>query len=61
MRDGSAVHDIAMTTLKVLYLNVLDVGCFSHTTDNSGGHFYTPVLDEFIHNWLALFAHRPKT
>ena len=55
MRDRAAVNRAAMRTVKVLYLNVLDVECFSHTIDNAGRHFSTPILDEFMHCWLALF------
>ena len=60
MRDRAAVNGAAMRTVKVLYPNILDVGCFSHTIDNAGRHFSTPILDEFIRSWLALFAHSPK-
>lgn len=28
--------------------------------DNAGCYFCTPVLDEFISSWLALFSHSPK-
>ena len=60
MRDRAAVNGAAMRTLKVLYPNLLDVGCFSHTTDNAGRHFGTPILDKFIRSWLVLFSHSPK-
>ena len=60
MRDRAAVNGAAMRTVKVLYPNVLDVGCFSHTIDNAGRHFSTPILDEFMRCWLALFSHSPK-
>ena len=43
-----------------MYPNILDVGCFSHTIDNAGEHFSTPVLDEFIHSWISLFSHSAK-
>ena len=32
-----------MQTIKVLYLNVLDIGCYSHTIDHVGGCFETPT------------------
>ena len=60
MRDRAAVNGVAMRTVKVLYPNILDIACFSHTIDNAGCHFHTPVLDEFIRSWLALFAHSLK-
>ncbi len=60
MRDRASVNGAAMRTVKVLYPNILDVGCFSHTIDNAGRHFKTPFVDEFIRNWLSLFSHSPK-
>ena len=60
MRDRAAVNGAAMRTVKVLYPRILDAGCFSHTIDNCGHHFRTPVLDEFIRIWLTLFSHSPK-
>ena len=60
MRDRAAVNGAAMGTVKVLYPNVLEVGCFSHTIDNAGRHFSTPILDEFMRCWLTLFAHSPR-
>ena len=59
MRDRAAVNSVAMRTVKVLYPNSLDIGCFSHTIDNAGRHFHPPVLDKFVRSWLALFAHSP--
>ncbi len=60
MRDRASVNGAAMRTVKVLYPNILDVGCFSHTIDNAGRHFNTLIVDEFIRNWLSLFSHSPK-
>ena len=42
MRDRAAVNNVAMRTLAVVYLKLLDVGCFSHTIDRVGQHFKTP-------------------
>ena len=61
MRDRAAVNGAAMRTVKVLYPNILDVGCFSHTIDNAGHHFSTPILDEFIRSWLALCPQSKST
>ena len=55
MQDRAAVNGAPMRTVKVLYPNILDVGCFSHNINNA-----TLILDEFIRSWLALFAHSPK-
>lgn len=60
MRDRAAVNGAAMRTLKVLYLKVLDVGCFSHTTDNAGRHFSTRILDDFMQSWLIFFPTAQK-
>ena len=36
MRDRASSNGIAMKTLKVLYPNLVDIGCFSHTIDRVG-------------------------
>ena len=61
MRDRAATNNVALRTLKVVYPNLVDVGCFSHTIDHVGEKFETPVLDEFISAWISLFAHSYKT
>ena len=48
MRDQASVNSVAMRTLSIVFPNVLDIGCFSHTLDHVGEHFNTPILDEFI-------------
>jgi len=30
MRDRASVNSVAMKTVKIIYLNALDVGCFSY-------------------------------
>jgi hypothetical protein len=44
-----------MNTIKVIYPNMLDVGCFSHALDHVGDKFQTPVLESFISSWIMLF------
>ena len=61
MHDRAASNRVAMRTIKVLYPNILDVGCYSHTIDHVGDHFKAPILDTFIHLWIGLFAHSPRT
>ena len=61
MRDRAAVNNVAMQTVKILYPNVIDIGCFSHTLDRVGGKFHTPILDEFFKVWIGMFARSPKT
>ena len=51
MRDGASVNGVAIRTLQVLYPNVFDVTCFSHTANNAGHHFQFPVLEK-IHSPL---------
>ena len=55
MRDRASVNSVAMKTVKIIYPNVLDVGCFSHAFDRVGEHFNILTLTEFIGNWLSLF------
>ncbi len=59
MHDRASVNSVAMRTLKVLYPNVLDIGCYSHTIDHVGDNFKTPVLHEFGLLWVSLFSHSP--
>ena len=60
MHDRASVNDAAMKIVKVIYPNLLDVGCFSHTLDLVGEHFHMPTLSEFGVLWVSLFAHSPK-
>ena len=62
IRDGAAVNRVAMEHIKtILYPNLLDVICMSHSLDNVGRHFNTPVLDEFLLWWVSLFARSPAS
>ena len=44
----------------MVYPNLLDVGCFSHTLDIVGEHFHIPTLSKFTSLWVSLFTHSPK-
>ena len=33
MRDRAACNSVALRTIKIVYLSIIDVGCFSHTLD----------------------------
>ncbi len=61
MHDKASVNNVAMTTLKVVYPTLLDVGCFSHTLDHVGEKFHTPTLSDFITPWISLFSHSSKS
>ena len=61
MRDRSTVNNVAVRTLKIVYPQLIDIGCLSHTIDHVGEHFVTPHLTEFISGWINLFSHSPKT
>ena len=61
MRDCASANNVAMRIPKVVYPNVLDVGCFSHTLDLVGNYFKLPNLTEFVNYWLLLFSHSVKT
>ena len=60
MRDRASVNGVATRTLKVVFPNLLDVGCYSHTIDLVGEKFRTPNLDSFIRLWVSLFSHSPR-
>ena len=58
-RDRASVNTVAIRMLKVLYPNLLDIGCYSHTIDHVGDNFDTPILHEFDILWVSLFSHTP--
>ena len=60
MRDRASVNDVAMRTVSVIYNQVMDIGCFSHTIDHVGERMKTPVLDEFSKGWVGMFSRSPK-
>ena len=60
MRDRASANNVAMRTINEVYLNVLDVSCFSHTLDLVGKYFKLPNLTKFLNNWLLLFSHSAK-
>ena len=61
MHDRASVNEVAMRTVKVIYQNLLDIGCFSHTLDWVGENMKTPILDEFVKAWVGMFTRSPKT
>ena len=61
MRDRASVSDVVMRTIKVVYNQLLDVGCFSHTLDHVGERMNTPILHDFCKAWIGLFSQNPKS
>ena len=61
MRDRSTVNNVATKTLKIVYPQLIDVGCFSYTIDHVDEHFVMPNLSEFMTGWIYLFSHSNKT
>ena len=60
MRDRASVKNVAIQTLFLVYPDMLDVGCFSHTLDHVGERFNTPVLHEFSRLWIVLLSRSSK-
>ena len=61
MHDRAACNMVALRTLTVVFPNIVDVGCFSHTLDLVGEKFTTPHLASFMVWWISLFSHSPKS
>ena len=61
MRDRASVNDVAMRTIKVVYNELLDVGCFSHTLNHMGERMNIPILHYFCNAWIALFSRSPRS
>ena len=61
MRDRASVNDVAMRTVKILYNQVMDIGCFSHTLYLVDERMNIHVLSEFCKSWIGLFSRSPKS
>ena len=62
VRDGAAVNGVAVRSMQeLLYPQVIDVKCVSHSLDNVGKRFEVPLVDEFAQWWISLFSHSPAT
>ncbi len=43
MRDRTSVNNVAVRTLKIVFPQLLDIDCFSHTLDHVGENFSPPI------------------
>ena len=60
--DGASINGAAMWTMKeVMFPSMMNIICVSHTLDNVSRHMETPLLNNFLQRWIALFAHSPAT
>ena len=58
IRDGASVNASAVQKMRdILYPEMMDIICISHSLDNVGKRIDTPLLDTFQQWWIALFAH----
>ena len=60
MRDRASCNNVAMHTIKVIYPNVLDIGCYNHTFIHLivlGNNLKVSILDEFGKYWVSLISH----
>ena len=55
MRDRASVNGVAIRHIKIMFPNLLDIGCYSHTLDNAGNRFQLPTVEEFIKPRISLF------
>ena len=53
MRDGASANGVVMRTIRILFPNILDIGCYSHTLDHIGEHFNVRHLEEFTRLWIS--------
>ena len=60
MRDQALLNSVGIKTMKVVYTDMLDIGCFSDTNDHVGEHFQTLHLFEFCNAWTMLLSHSVK-
>lgn len=60
MRDRASVNDCAVRSIRPLYTNLMDIGCFSHTLDHVGGRESRQMTKLFTEHWVAHFSHSCK-
>lgn len=56
MHDRASTNNVAMTTVKVLYPEILDVGCFSHSIHHIGERFCTPIYSDRVCHCMDKFV-----
>ncbi len=61
MHDRASVNNVAVRTMKIVFPQLLHIGCFSHTLDHVGENFSTPILDKLVSGWINIFSRSPKT
>ena len=61
MHDRASVNIAAMSIVSIMYPNILDVGCFSHTLDLVGRKFTLQHVDKFMKHWEVIFKHSYKS
>ena len=59
-RDRASVNNVAIRHLKILYPNLVDIGCFIHTLDHVGEKMATPNLEKFMKSWVSLVSHSAR-
>lgn len=60
MHDRASINAAVVRIVKVVYPNMVDIGCISHTLDIVGDKFKTPNLNHFFTLRNSLFSHSFK-
>ena len=61
IQDGASVNGAALNRVRtIMYPQMVDIICSSHSLDNVGKRFDTPTLDAFSHWWVS-FSHSPAS
>ena len=55
MRDRSSSNNVALRTVKILYPQLHDIGCYSHTIDHVGETFVARHLYDLQRHGLVYF------
>ena len=59
MRDGASINEAGLRQVMFFFPNILNVICFSHTSDNVGKYFKFSVLETFSRSWNTMFSLSP--
>ena len=49
-----------MQTMKVVYPNLIDIGCYSHMINQIGNCFNATTINEFMSPWIGMVSHSFK-
>lgn len=57
MCDRVSVNNVVLRIIKVIFFNILDIGCFFYIFDYVGAKFNIFIFIKFMKYWILLFVY----